>query len=102
MVFGHEADATIGPMNYELYMNAALAEARAAAEAGEVADGAVAVLDEALKLAEIDVAVTTSMVPVKFAKEHIDEASKLIGERLSADADKKIVMDFLSTLESTH
>jgi len=48
MVFGHEADATIGPMNYELYMNAALAEARAAAEAGEVADGAVAVLDEAL------------------------------------------------------
>jgi len=35
---------------------------------------------EALKLAEIDVAVTTSMVPVKFAKEHIDEASKLIGE----------------------
>jgi F-type H+-transporting ATPase subunit b len=29
-------------------------------------------------------------------------ASKLIGERLSADADKKIVMDFLRTLESTH
>jgi len=29
-------------------------------------------------------------------------ASKLIGERLSAEADKKIVMDFLSTLESSH
>jgi tRNA(adenine34) deaminase len=43
-----ESDATIGPMNYELYMSAALAEARSAAEAGEAADGAVAVLDEAL------------------------------------------------------
>jgi hypothetical protein len=36
---------------------------------------------EALKLAEIDMAVTTSMIPVKFAKEHIDQAAKLIGER---------------------
>lgn len=35
-------------MNYELYMNAALAEARAAAAAGELPDGAVAVVDEAL------------------------------------------------------
>lgn len=35
-------------MNYELYMGAALAEARAAAAAGETADGAVAVLDEAM------------------------------------------------------
>ncbi len=35
-------------MNYELYMSAALAEARAAMAAGEAADGAVAVLDEAL------------------------------------------------------
>ena len=35
-------------MNYELYMRAALAEAAAAARAGERADGAVAVLDEAL------------------------------------------------------
>ncbi len=35
-------------MNYELYMSAALAEARAALAAGEAADGAVAVLDEAL------------------------------------------------------
>lgn len=35
-------------MNYELYMSAALSEARAAAAAGEPADGAVAVLDEAM------------------------------------------------------
>ena len=35
-------------VNYELYMGAALSEARAAAAAGETADGAVAVLDEAL------------------------------------------------------
>ncbi len=35
-------------VNYELYMSAALSEARAAAAAGELPDGAVAVLDEAL------------------------------------------------------
>ena len=35
-------------MNYELYMRAALAEAAHAAEAGERANGAVAVLDEAM------------------------------------------------------
>lgn len=35
-------------MNYELYMGAALAEARAAAAAGERADGAVAVLGDAM------------------------------------------------------
>jgi len=35
---------------------------------------------EALKLGEIDVAVTTSLVPVKLAKAHIDEAAKLISE----------------------
>ena len=36
------------PVNYELYMGAALSEARAAAAAGEGADGAVAVLNEAM------------------------------------------------------
>jgi tRNA(adenine34) deaminase len=35
-------------VNYELYMSAALSEARAAAAAGEAGDGAVAVLDEAM------------------------------------------------------
>ena len=35
---------------------------------------------KALKLAEIDVAVTTSMIPVKFAKERIDKAAKLVAD----------------------
>ena len=35
-------------MNYELYMGAALAEAKTALRAGDRADGAVAVLDEAM------------------------------------------------------
>jgi len=35
---------------------------------------------EALKLGNIDVAVTTSLVPVQFAKEHIDEAAKLLDD----------------------
>jgi tRNA(adenine34) deaminase len=35
-------------VNYELYMCAALSEARAAARAGERADGAVAVVDDAM------------------------------------------------------
>ena len=35
---------------------------------------------ESLKLAEIDVAVTTKMVPVKYAKEHIDRAAKLVAD----------------------
>src|SRR3954453_23569734 len=35
-------------VNYEMYMSAALSEARAAAAQGEAADGAVAVLDEAM------------------------------------------------------
>ncbi|MCG6896559.1 MAG: YfdX family protein [Thiocapsa sp.] len=35
---------------------------------------------EVLKLGEIDVAVTAGLIPVKFAKDHIDDAAKLIGE----------------------
>jgi hypothetical protein len=35
---------------------------------------------EALKLAEIDVAVTTSMLPVEFAKERIDQAAQLVAD----------------------
>jgi tRNA(Arg) A34 adenosine deaminase TadA len=35
-------------VNYELYMSAALSEARTAVAAGELPDGAVAVLDEAM------------------------------------------------------
>ena len=40
--------ASIGLVNYELYMGAALAEAKAAIKTGDKPDGAVAVLDEAL------------------------------------------------------
>ena len=39
---------TIGRVNYELYMGAALAEAKAAARSGDKGEGAVAVLDEAM------------------------------------------------------
>ena len=39
---------SIGLVNYELYMGAALAEAKAAIASGEKPDGAVAVLDEAM------------------------------------------------------
>jgi tRNA(adenine34) deaminase len=39
---------TIGRVNYELYMGAALAEAKAAIASGDTGDGAVAVLDEAM------------------------------------------------------
>jgi len=35
---------------------------------------------EELKLGAIDVAIRTSMIPIKFAKEHIDHASKLLDE----------------------
>ena len=38
----------MAPVNYELYMRAALSEAAAAGAAGERADGAVAVMDEAM------------------------------------------------------
>ena len=38
----------IGPMNYELYMGEALAEARTAISRGERAHAAVAVMDEAM------------------------------------------------------
>ncbi len=41
-------DATIDGVNYEMFMGAALAEARSAAVAGETPHGAVAVLDEAM------------------------------------------------------
>jgi tRNA(adenine34) deaminase len=42
------AGCSMPPVNYELYMRAALSEAAAAAAAGESADGAVAVVDEAM------------------------------------------------------
>ncbi len=44
-------------MNYELFMRAALAEADAAAATGDLADGAVAVMDEAMSRAAVTPAV---------------------------------------------
>jgi hypothetical protein len=41
----------MAPVNYELYMRAALSEAAGAAASGELADGAVAVVDEAMGMA---------------------------------------------------
>lgn len=35
---------------------------------------------EVLKLGEIDVSLSTELVPLKFAKSHVDDAAKLIGE----------------------
>jgi hypothetical protein len=35
---------------------------------------------DVLRLGEIDVAVTAGLIPVKLAKQHIDEAAKLLGE----------------------
>ena len=35
---------------------------------------------EVLKLGEVDVTMEAELIPVKFAKQHIDDAAKLIGE----------------------
>src|SRR5688572_3126204 len=48
MVARAGSGCTMAGMNYELYMRAALSEAAAAAASGELADGAVAVVDEAM------------------------------------------------------
>jgi len=44
----HGRAARLGPVNYELYMAEAIAEARRGAEEGETPIGAVAVLDDAM------------------------------------------------------
>ncbi|MEP7361088.1 MAG: nucleoside deaminase [Chloroflexota bacterium] len=66
-------------MNYELYMGAALAEARAAAAAGDVPDGAVAVLDEAM-VARGRSAVATTGDPTAHAVVNVvREAARRLG-----------------------
>jgi tRNA(adenine34) deaminase len=66
-------------VNYELYMGAALAEARAAAAAGEAPDGAVAVLDEAM-VARARSAVTTTGDPTAHAVINVvREAARRLG-----------------------
>ncbi len=85
-----------------------LAEAKTASER----ERAAAVLktrdeqDQLLARARREIAAEGEKARQELRREAVDlslaAASKLIGERLGADADKKIVMDFLSTLESTH
>ncbi len=66
-------------VNYELYMGAALAEARAAADAGEAPDGAVAVLDEAM-VARGRSTVTTTGDPTAHAVINVvREAARRLG-----------------------
>jgi len=48
MVARAAARCRMAPVNYELYMRAAISEAAAAGASGELADGAVAVVDEAM------------------------------------------------------
>jgi len=62
--------------------------------------------DQLLARARREIVAEGEKARQELRKEAVDlslaAASKLIGERLSAEADKKIVMDFLSTLESSH
>ena len=85
-----------------------LAEAKSAAER----ERAAAVQktrdeqDQLLARARREIAAEGEKARQELRREAVDlslaAASKLIGERLGADADKKIVMEFLSGLESTH
>lgn len=57
---------------------------------------------EALKLADMDVAITTSLVPVKFAKDHIEQAAKLVGERKYYEANLALKAVDDAVLVETH
>lgn len=62
--------------------------------------------DQLLARARREIVAEGEKARQELRKEAVDlslaATSKLIGERLSAEADKKIVMDFLRTLESSH
>ncbi|TFG43621.1 MAG: F0F1 ATP synthase subunit B [Gemmatimonadales bacterium] len=85
-----------------------LAEAKSASDR----ERAAAVLktreeqDQLLARARREIAAEGEKARQELRREAVDlslaAASKLIGERLSSDADKKIVLDYLSTLESSH
>jgi len=87
---------------------AIMAEAKSAAEK----ERAVAVQktreeqDQLLARARREIAAEGEKARQELRREAVDlslaAASKLIGERLSADADKKIVLDYLASLESSH
>lgn len=87
---------------------AIMAEAKSAAEK----ERAVAVLktreeqDQLLARARREIAAEGEKARQELRREAVDlslaAASKLIGERLSADADKQIVLDYLASLEKSH
>jgi F-type H+-transporting ATPase subunit b len=62
--------------------------------------------DQLLARARREIAAEGDRARRELRREAVDlslaAASKLIGERLSAEADRKIVMDFVSSLESSH
>lgn len=62
--------------------------------------------DQLLARARREIAAEGEKARQELRREAVDlslaAASKLIGERLGADADKKIVLDYLAGLESTH
>lgn len=66
-------------MNYELYMGAALAEARAAALAGDAPDGAVAVLDEAMVASGRGTVTTTGDPTAHAVINVVREAARKLG-----------------------
>jgi tRNA(adenine34) deaminase len=66
-------------VNYELYMGAALAEARAAAAAGDAPDGAVAVLDEAMVARGRNVVATTGDPTAHAVVNVVREAARGLG-----------------------
>ncbi len=66
-------------MNYELYMSAALAEARAGAARGERADGAVAVKDEAMVARGQDQVVASGDPTAHAVIVAVREASRRLG-----------------------
>lgn len=68
-------------MNYELFMRAALAEAQAAAANGDPADGAVAVMDEAMVARGRDSRRTSGDPTAHAAMGAIREASHRLGRR---------------------
>ena len=68
-------------MNYELYMRAALAEAAQAAAAGEEADGAVAVLDEAMVAHGRSTVASTGDPTAHATLTAVREAARRLGRR---------------------
>ena len=68
-------------MNYELYMRAALAEAALAAAAGERADGAVAVLDEAMVAHGHEMVISSGDPTAHAVMVALREAARRLGRR---------------------